>query len=109
MPELIVSENTSPQVGFSRNRSMAPLSSVVTIPYSRGFSTRTRPMVAVAPLERWSAITAPRSMSVRTSPEMTRNVSSSSSMALRTDPAVPSGDSSVAYTIWTPNSDPSPK
>ena len=37
-----------------------------------------------------------RSMSVRTSPEMTRNVSSSSADALRTDPAVPSGESSVA-------------
>ena len=39
---------------------------------------------------------APRSMSVSTSPEITRKVSSSSSIALRTEPAVPSGESSVA-------------
>ena len=39
---------------------------------------------------------AARSMSVSTSPEMTRNGSVNSSMALRTDPAVPSGFSSVA-------------
>ena len=30
-------------------------------------------------------------------------------MALRTDPAVPSGVSSDAYEIFTPNSEPSPK
>ncbi len=39
---------------------------------------------------------AVRSMSVSTSPEITRKRSSSSSMALRTEPAVPSGVSSVA-------------
>ena len=52
---------------------------------------------------------APRSMSVSTSPEMTRNVSSSSAIALRTEPAVPSGASSVAYRMRTPSSEPSPK
>ena len=35
-----------------------------------------------------------RSMSVMTSPEMTRNRSSSCSAALRTEPAVPSGEGS---------------
>ena len=30
-------------------------------------------------------------------------------MALRTEPAVPSGVSSVAYTMRTPKSEPSPK
>ena len=48
-------------------------------------------------------------MSVRTSPEITRKRSVSCSRALRTDPAVPSGDSSVAYTMETPSSLPSPK
>jgi hypothetical protein len=48
-------------------------------------------------------------MSVSTSPEMTRNRSSRCCMALRTEPAVPRGFSSVAYTICTPNSLPSPK
>jgi hypothetical protein len=53
-------------------------------------------MVAIAPLSRWASTSALRSMSVSTSPEITRNVSSSSADALRTDPAVPSGSSSVA-------------
>jgi hypothetical protein len=41
-------------------------------------------------------MTCPRSKSVSTSPEMTMKVSSSSAAALRTEPAVPSGVSSVA-------------
>ncbi len=49
-----------------------------------------------APRSSWKATILPRSMSVSTSPEMTRNRSSSTSMALRTEPAVPSGCSSVA-------------
>ena len=53
-------------------------------------------MVASAPDDRWALTTASRSMSESTSPEMTMNVSSSSAAALRTEPAVPSGVSSVA-------------
>jgi hypothetical protein len=109
MPVLMVSENTWPQLGFSRKRSMAPSSLVMTMPNSRGLSTGIRPMVAMAFFSSWVATMADRSMSVSTSPEMTRKRSFSTSMALRTLPAVPSGVSSVAYTIFTPNSDPSPK
>ena len=109
MPVLIVSEKTWPQVGFSRKRSMDPSSLVMTMPNSRGFSTGVSPIVASAPFFSWVSAMADRSMSVSTSPEMTRNRSSSSSMALRTLPAVPRGVSSVAYTIFTPNSEPSPK
>ena len=96
MPVLMVSEKTWPHVGFSRNRSTQPSALVMTMPKSTGFSTRRRAMVASAPDDRWALITASRSMSDRTSPEITMNVSSSSAAALRTDPAVPSGVSSVA-------------
>ncbi len=96
MPVLIVSLNTWPQVGFSRNRSIEPSSRVITIPNSSGFSTDTRPMVATASRASWNSMIEVRSMSVRTSPEITRKRSSSSALALRTDPAVPSGVSSVA-------------
>ena len=96
MPVLMVSEKTWPQVGFSRNRSIEPSSLVMTMPNSSGFSTGTRPIVAIAPFSSWKATISPRSMSVSTSPEITRNRSSSSAMALRTEPAVPSGVSSVA-------------
>ena len=96
MPVLIVSENTWPHVGFSRNRSMVPSSRVMTIPNSSGFSTRFSAIVPNAPAAWCALITSVRSMSVRTSPAITRNVSSSSSAALRTEPAVPSGVSSVA-------------
>ena len=96
MPVLMVSENTWPQLGFSRKRSMEPSSRVMTMPNSSGFSMALRPMVASAFLSRWNWTIPPRSMSVNTSPEMTRNDSLSSSMALRTDPAVPRGFSSVA-------------
>jgi hypothetical protein len=109
MPVLIVSENTWPHVGFSRNRSIEPSSRVMTMPNSTGFSTRFRPIDANASRLRWSCTIASRSTSVSTSPAITRNVSSSSSIALRTDPAVPSGVSSVAYRMRTPNSEPSPK
>jgi hypothetical protein len=105
----MVSLNTWPHDGFSRKRSTAPSSWVITIPNSRGFSTRTRPMVARALCSSWACTMALRSTSVSTSPEITRNRSSSSSIALRTDPAVPRGVSSVAYTIRTPYSEPSPK
>jgi hypothetical protein len=105
----MVSLNTWPQVGFSRKRSMLPSSRVMTMPNSSGFSTGVRPMVASAPRSSWNRAMAARSMSVSTSPEMTRKRSSSSSRALSTDPAVPSGVSSVAYTMRTPSSDPSPK
>ena len=53
-------------------------------------------MVASAWFFSWNSMTEVRSISVRTSPEMTRKRSVSSSRALRTEPAVPSGDSSVA-------------
>ena len=48
-------------------------------------------------------------MSQRASPEMTRNVSSSFPLASRTEPAVPSGDSSTEYSICMPSDSPSPK
>ena len=96
MPVLMVSLNTCPHVGFSRNRSIEPSSFVMMIPNSSGFSTGTRPMVAMALFSSWNRTISPRSMSVSTSPEITRKRSSSSSMALRTEPAVPRGVSSVA-------------
>ena len=96
MPVLIVSLNTWPHVGFSRNRSMRPSSAVMTIPNSTGSSTRFSAIVPSAPDALCAATSSERSMSVSTSPAMTRNVSSSSSAALRTEPAVPSGVSSVA-------------
>jgi hypothetical protein len=109
MPVLMVSENTSPHDGFSRNRSMFPSASVITIPNSSGFSTCFSAIDAVAFASRCAFTNAVRSMSVSTSPEITRNVSSSSDDALRTEPAVPSGESSVAYRMVTPKSEPSPK
>ena len=92
----MVSLNTCPQVGFSRKRSIDPSSRVITMPNSRGFSTAFRAMVASAPLDSWWSTSELRSRSVSTSPEITTNRSSSSSRALRTDPAVPRGVSSVA-------------
>ena len=92
----MVSLKTSPQVGFSRKRSMVPSSWVMTMPNSSGSSTATRPMVANASLASCSATMRLRSMSVSTSPEITRKRSSRTSLALRTEPAVPSGCSSVA-------------
>ncbi len=96
MPVLMVSLKTCPQVGFSRNRSIEPSSLVITIPNSSGLSTAFRAKVASAPRRSWKSTTWVRSMSVRTSPEMTRNRSSSSSRAFRTEPAVPRGVDSVA-------------
>ena len=75
---------------------MVPSSRVMTMPNSSGFSTAHKAMVASASFFSWNSMTEVRSMSVSTSPEMTRNRSVSSSRALRTEPAVPSGDSSVA-------------
>ena len=46
MPVFTVSENTWPQVGFSRKRWMRPSSLTTTTPNSSGFSTRLRAMVA---------------------------------------------------------------
>jgi hypothetical protein len=105
----MVSLNTWPHVGFSRKRSTEPSSRVITMPNSSGFSIAFSAIVAMALRSSWKRTTSDRSKSVSTSPEITRNGSSSSSLALRTEPAVPSGDSSVAYTMRTPNSDPSPK
>ena len=50
MPVLTVSENTWPQVGFSRKRSIQPSSSMMTMPNSSGSGTRVRPIVTSAPL-----------------------------------------------------------
>ncbi len=105
----MVSLKTCPQPGFSRNRSIVPSSRVITMPNSSGFSTALSAMVANAWFFSWKATTSVRSMSVSTSPEITRNRSVNCSIALRTEPAVPSGDSSVAYTMRTPSSLPSPK
>ena len=91
MPVLMVSLKTWPHVGFSRKRSMEPSSLGDHDAELEGVLDRTRPMVAMASFSSWKATISPRSMSVSTSPEMTRNRSSSSSMALRTEPAVPSG------------------
>ena len=96
MPELMVSLNTWPHVGFSRKRSMLPSSWVMTMPNSSGSGTETSPMVASASCSSWKFTMPVRSRSVSTSPEITMNRSSSSAMALRTEPAVPSGVSSVA-------------
>ena len=96
MPVLMVSLKTWPQPGFSKKRSMLPSSRVITIPNSSGFSTAESAMVASAWFFSWNSMTDVRSMSVSTSPEMTTKRSVSSSRALRTEPAVPSGDSSVA-------------
>ena len=91
----MVSENTWPQDGFSRNRSMRPSSSMMTTPNSSGFSTDFRPSVATAPRSRWAVTISARSKSQRASPEITTNVSSSSASACLTLPAVPSGVSST--------------
>ena len=48
MPVLIVSENTWPHVGFSRNRSMRPSSPVTTMPKSSGLSTALSAIVTAA-------------------------------------------------------------
>jgi hypothetical protein len=96
MPVLMVSLKTCPQPGFSRKRSMLPSSRVITMPNSSGFSTAHRASVARALFLSWNCSIEVRSISVSTSPEMTKKRSVSSSMALRTEPAVPSGVSSVA-------------
>ncbi len=75
---------------------MVPSACVMTMPNSSGLSTCFSAIDADALASRCAFTNAVRSMSVSTSPEMTRKVSSSSSDAFRTDPAVPSGVSSVA-------------
>jgi hypothetical protein len=109
MPVLIVSEKTWPQDGFSRKRSTRPSSSVTTIPNSSGLSTDLSPIVTAAPFSLWNSTIRPRSMSQSASPEMTRNVSSSAGAARRTEPAVPSGDSSTEYSMLRPSPSPVPK
>ena len=109
MPVLIVSENTWPHDGFSRKRSIRPSSSVTTIPNSSGFSTDLRPIVTDAFFSRWNSTSFVRSTSQSASPEMTRNVSSRRPAASRTEPAVPSGDSSTEYEMSTPSVSPPPK
>jgi hypothetical protein len=109
MPVLIVSEKTWPHDGFSRKRSMRPSSSVTTIPNSSGLSTDFSPIVTAAPFSLCVCTREPRSMSQSASPEMTRNVSSSASLARRTEPAVPSGCSSTEYSIARPSESPAPK
>ena len=95
MPVLARSLKTSPQEGFSRKRCTAPSSSTTTTPYSRGLATGFNTMVARAARRLWKRTAAVRSMSVRASPLMTRKASFSSASASRTDPAVPSGESST--------------
>jgi hypothetical protein len=109
MPVLIVSEKTWPHDGFSRKRSIRPSSSVTTIPNSSGFSTDLRPIVAAAPFSRCTRTSSPRSTSQTASPEMTRNVSSRASRARATEPAVPSGISSIEYSMLSPSVSPVPK
>ena len=62
-----------------------------------------------APFSRWNSTSFVRSTSQSASPEMTRNVSSSRPAASRTEPAVPSGDSSTEYAMSMPSASPSPK
>ncbi len=76
MPVLMVSEKTWPQLGFSRNLSMRPSSSVTTMPNSRGLATRTSTRVTMARFSRWKSMARVMSMSVRASPLMTRKGSS---------------------------------
>ena len=109
MPVLIVSENTCPHDGFSRNRSIRPSSSVTTIPNSSGFSTDFKPIVTAAPFSRWNSAIFERSKSQSASPEMTRQVSSRRPLASRTEPAVPSGLSSTEYSMFIPRLSPLPK
>jgi hypothetical protein len=82
---------------------------VTTIPNSSGFSTDLSPIVTAASFSRWKSTIPCRFTSVSASPEMTTNVSSSFPLASRTEPAVPSGDSSTEYSMLTPSDSPSPK
>ena len=86
---LIVSENTSPQPGFSRKRTIRPSSSVMTIPYWSGLGTRVRTMVTAAFLSLWNSTARVRSKSVMMSALITRKVSDSSGSEHFTAPAVP--------------------
>ena len=79
------------------------------MPNSSGFSTDLSPIVTEASRSLWNSTSFVRSTSQSASPEMTRNVSSSFPAASRTDPAVPSGDSSTEYSIRSPMLSPSPK
>ncbi len=97
MPVFTVSEKTWPHVGFSMNRSMRPSSAVMTFPNSMTLGLRARATVTIAPVRWWNSTSAVRSMSVRASPDTTRNGSSARpSSAFLTLPAVPSGTDSVA-------------
>jgi hypothetical protein len=110
MPVLTVSENTCPQVGFSKKRCTRPSSSRMVIPNSSGLDTRVRHTVTRASFSRWNRTRSVRSMSVSASPEMRTNGSPPrSDSAFLTLPAVPSGTSSVAYSRSIPHSSPSPK
>ncbi len=84
-----VSEKTSPHEGFSRNRTIRPSSSVMTIPYWSGLGTRVSTIVAAALRSRWNAMARERSKSVMMSALMTRNVPSIRDSAFLTAPAVP--------------------
>jgi len=57
----------------------------------------------------WNSTIFVRSTSQSASPEMTRNVSSRRPAARRTEPAVPSGDSSTEYERSIPRVSPPPK
>ena len=81
MPVLTVSENTWPQPGFSRKRSIRPSSSTMTTPNSSGLSTLFSAIVTKASRSLWKSTILVRSKSVRASPLMTRKVSSSRFLA----------------------------
>ena len=95
MPVLIVSEKTWPQDGFSRKRSTRPSSSVTTIPNSSGFSTDLSPIVTAAPFSRWASTSAGQvDVAERVAGDDEERVVEPPRSA-RTEPAVPSGDSST--------------
>ena len=92
----MVSLNTCPQPGFSKKRSTLPSSRVMTMPNSSGFSTAQSAMVASA---RVLLVELDDRGQVDVGEHVTRDHQEalvSSSRALRTEPAVPSGVSSVA-------------
>ena len=95
MPVLTVSEHTSPQPGFSKKRCTRPSASATTTPYSSGFSTFFRTIVASAPRSLWKAMAWVRSQSVSPSPDKMTKGWSKKLWASFTLPAVPNGWSSM--------------
>ncbi len=113
-PALIWSVTISCGVcGFSRKAVTRPVGSVGTRPYARGSATLVRCRETSASTRRCSATRARMSRPVRMSPLKTRTGSSgperSREATLRMAPPVPSGSSSVTYSMWRPSAEPSPK